>query len=107
MATINMLNACTIRLTGQGNYQEWKRITQNLLIMNEVWGYVSGRIPNPALVNDDEDDVDYERVAAWEAKYEIALAFLHMIVDVHVDQNISSVKTYKEAWDTLSSLYER
>lgn len=46
-------------------------------------------------------------LAAWEAKDEIALALLHMIVDVNVDQNIAGANTSKEAWDTLSSLYER
>lgn len=70
--------------------------------MNEFWGYVSERIPKPIPVQSDIDDnvlihPDPVIVAAWEAKDEIALAFLHMIIDVNVDQNIVCAKTSKEA----------
>lgn len=85
-----------------------KRQTQILLIMNEFWAFVSGNNPKPGPTNNTIIiQLDLAIITAWEAKDEITLAFLYMIVDVNVDQNIASARTSKKTWDTLISLYER
>lgn len=107
-----MLNANHIKLTGQDNFQKWKKQAKNLLIMTELQAYVSSRVKKPIPIESLIDSnaiihLDLVLVVVWEAKDEIALTFIHITIDNFVDQNIISVATSKDAWNTLLSLYER
>lgn len=95
-----MLNACTNRLNGQDNFQEWKRQTKNLLITNEFWGLLSRTNPKPIPHESPLDknitiQPDPALVVAWATKDEIALTFIHMIADANIDQNIAYAPTSK------------
>lgn len=85
---------------------------RSLLIITELWAYVSGRVKKPIPIESPTDSNviihhDPALVATWEAKDEVSLEFIHMTIDIVVDQNIVNVVSFKDAWNTLLDSYER
>lgn len=80
--------------------------------MNELWSYVFGGITKPALTPNPTNPnnkipPDPVVLVAFRIKDNIALFFIHLIVENNVDQNIETTDTSHEAWNIICSLYEQ
>lgn len=99
-----MLNANIEKLVGSENFITWTNQVNNLMIINELWGYIQGTVlklvptPNPT---DPTNPILIDPIvlATFNAIDEIVVVVLHLIVSDNIDQNIQLATSSKEAHD--------
>lgn len=100
------MNATGVKfeVLNKDNYETWKLQMRAVLIKNDAWGYVSGTIPKPTVVNADAASAEAER--QWVA------ADLKAQSDIILAMNPSEIKQTKGCetshaiWQKLEGIYQ-
>jgi len=99
------MNSNTIRLEtlSKHNYDTWKIQAEALLIKNDSWGYVSGEIPKPILM---ENGSNINAVKNWENNDRKAKSDLILSINPSELKQIKGYNTSREVWLKLEEIYQ-
>lgn len=103
--TSNVVNSTRIELLTQSNYNTWKVHAEALLIKSDLWDYVSGDIPKPAVGTGDQKAACDLKIKTWQTNDRKAKADL--LLSIHPDelQNVIGCETSRDVWIKLEEVY--
>lgn len=97
-------NAVRIDMLGKENFDTWKLQMQAILIKNDNWEYVSGKIKKP--VNEKNDAETERKIEEWTTRDEKAKADLILAINPTELKQVKNCQTSREMWLKLNSIYE-
>jgi hypothetical protein len=101
---MNANSVVRIEVLGRENYDTWKLQMRALLVKNDAWGYVSGAIVKPELV--ENDAASAAAVREWKIKDEKAKSDLILSIGASQLKQIKNCVTSRELWLKLESTFD-
>lgn len=89
------INGYKIKLLSDENYDSWRLRMQSVLVLNGVWGYVSG-----------ETKSTEETQTTWNENDRKALSIIRLVVSTKKLRIVLKATSSKEAWNLLKSSFE-
>ncbi|KAL0267069.1 UNVERIFIED_CONTAM: hypothetical protein PYX00_009436 [Menopon gallinae] len=85
----------SVEKLSESNYKSWKIQMKSVLIINDLWPYVDGSVPEPTSEKE-----------LWTKKDSKALAMICLCVSQKQLNYVENARTSKQAWDALREAFE-